>query len=354
MTPALSAAATARDHRILVLPYDGDGTEWDALVARADGSTFCHLWGWRTIMADVLGHECLYAIALDLDGQWRGILPLVRVRGLLVGHYLVSLPFLNYGGPLGTPAARERLAAYGLSEARRSGADLLELRSRDAVPAVLREVRRKVIVLLELPASAERLWQSFPSKLRSQVRRPQKEGMETRFGLDQVEPFYEVFARHMRDLGTPVLPRPFLERIAHTFADIVVFGVVYWNERPVASGCGFVWGSEFEMTWAAALREFSRAAPNMLLYSSFMERMIARGIRRFNFGRCTPGGGTHRFKQQWGGVDVPLPWAQWSPRGLAATPTPDRVAFRVATAVWRRLPVPLTKAVGPALGRLLP
>ena len=33
-------------------------------------------------------------------------------------------------------------------------------------------------------------------------------------------------------------------------------------------------------------------------------------MRRFNFGRCSPGGGTHRFKQQWGGRDVPLHWYQ--------------------------------------------
>ena len=45
----------------------------------------------------------------------------------------------------------------------------------------------------------------FPAKLRSQVRRPEKEGITYAFGPDQVAPFFEVFARHMRDLGTPLL-----------------------------------------------------------------------------------------------------------------------------------------------------
>ena len=152
---------------------------------------------------------------------------------------------------------------------------------------------RKITVLRELPASVEALSKSFPSKLRSQIRRPIKEGLIVRFGLDQREPFYEVFARTMRDLGTPVLPRALFERIAAAFPDLVTFGVVYRGNQPLAGGCGFVWRDEFEMTWAGSLREASRLAANMLLYWSFMERAIARGLRMFNFGRCTPGGGTH-------------------------------------------------------------
>src|SRR5207247_15197 len=118
----------------------------------------------------------------------------------------------------------------------------------------------------------------------------------------------------------PVLPRAFFERLATTFGGLVVFGAVYRGAQPIAAGCGFAWRDEFEMTWASSLREHNRSAPNMLLYWSFMEQMIARGMRVFDFGRCTAGSGTHRFKQQWGGADVPLPWLQWSSRNTAATP----------------------------------
>jgi len=92
----------------------------------------------------------------------------------------------------------------------------------------------------------------------------------------------------------------------------------------------------------------------MLLYWSFMSHLIERGVRQFDFGRCTPGGGTHRFKQQWGGADVPLPWAQWTSRNVTAPPTPDRPVFRVAAACWRRLPLALTNAIGPIIARRLP
>lgn len=339
---------------ISVARLDGNVAAWDALAASAPESTFCHLAGWRQVMGDVLGHECLYTAACDGAGAWRGVLPLVRVRSRLFGDYLVSLPFLNAGGAIGTPEAVAALTEHAATLARRMNVDLLELRARSSLPAPLRVTQRKLTVRLDLPATADALWQAFPAKLRSQIRRPQKEGLEARFGLDQVEPFYEVFARNMRSLGTPVLPRAFFDRIAAVFDEVALFGAVYRGGQPVAAGCGFVWRDEFEMTWASSLREHSRLAPNMLLYWSVMQRMIERGVRVFDFGRCTAGSGTHRFKQQWGGVDAPLPWLQWSPGDVATTPSPERPVYRLAAAVWRGLPLAVTNWIGPILARQLP
>jgi hypothetical protein len=51
---------------------------------------------------------------------------------------------------------------------------------------------------------------------------------------------------------------------------------------------------------------------------------------------------------------VPLPWLRWSPREVAAPPTPDRPVYRLAGEVWKRLPLAATNAAGPVLARLLP
>jgi FemAB-related protein (PEP-CTERM system-associated) len=293
-------------------------------------------------------------VAEDSDGAWEGVLPLVRVKSRLFGHYLVSMPFLNYGGPLGSPRAQTALVEAARQVASRSGADLLELRTRQSTRSSLRVSHRKVTVLLDLPSSPDQLWAGLPPARRRQVRRAEKEGMEFREGMDQLEAFYDVFARNMRQLGTPVLPRDVFERIARQFESLVVLGVVYWRERPLAVGYGFTWHDEFELTWVSSLREYDRMMPNMLLYWSLMKHMVDWKVRVFNFGRCTPGGGTHRFKHQWGGTDAPLPWVQWSPRNVLATPTPDRPIYRIATSVWRRLPLGVTNRLGPPLARLIP
>jgi FemAB-related protein (PEP-CTERM system-associated) len=339
-----------------LVPLNGDRRAWDEFVTAAEASTFCHLAGWREILSDVLGAECLYWAAADDTGTWRGILPLVRVRSRIFGHYLVSLPFLNDGGPLGSQAARDRLVAEAVSEAGRTGADLLELRTRRESGLNLPVSSRKITVLRSLPPAAETLFQSFPGKLRSQIRRPMKEGLTVRFGLEQREAFYEVFSRTMRDLGTPVLPRALFERVSATFPELVEFGVVYRGEQPLAAGCGFRWRDEFEMTWAGALRESRRISANMLLYWAFMERAISRRVSVFNFGRCTPDGGTHHFKRQWGGLDVPLAWHQFvsTKGGKHATPSPDDAAYSWGPRLWRRLPLFVANRLGPRVVRFLP
>ncbi|HEV8448935.1 MAG TPA: FemAB family XrtA/PEP-CTERM system-associated protein [Gemmatimonadaceae bacterium] len=332
-----------------------DAAAWDAFVETQPGSTMCHRSGWRDVLSDVLGHETSLLAAVDEGGNWRGVLPLVRVRSVL-GHYLVSIPFMNDGGPLGTDDAKAALVEYAVADAKRTRVKLLELRSRDPVPGPVTPSERKVAVHLALPDTVEALWAAtFKAKLRSQIRRPTKEGMIARNGVDQLDAFYSVFSRNMRDLGTPVLPRSFFTRLRAVFGDSVSFTAVYdAGGLAAAAACCLTWKDEVEVTWASSLRELNHLSPNMLLYANLMEQAIGRGLRTFNFGRSTPESPTHRFKLQWGGQDRPLAWPSWSPGGAASTPSPDRAAFRVATAVWRRLPMPVANRVGPLLSRHLP
>jgi FemAB-related protein (PEP-CTERM system-associated) len=335
-------------------PFAGDAASWDAFGARQPGWTHFHAHGWRDVIEQVFGHECLYYAAEDGTGQLAGVLPLVRVRSRLFGHYLVSMPFLNYGGPLGSDAAVRALCDAAVQEAERSGAKLMELRSAVPLPVSLPVSHRKVTVLLDLPDDEDVMWKGLNAKVRSQVRRPQKDGVSVRTGLDQIPAFYEVFARHMRDLGTPVMPRAFFERIAATFPAAVRIAVAYMDSRPVATGLGFRYGDEFEITWASSLVEVKRSAPNMLVYWELMRGCVQEGVRRFNFGRCTPGGGTHRFKLQWGGRDAPLYWYQRAARPDSATPSPDEGAFAWGPGIWKRLPVPVATALGPRIVKYIP
>ncbi len=335
--------------------YEGGAREWDDFVRRQRGWTHFHLHGWKRLIEEVLGHDCTYLLIRNDAGDPVGALPLVQVKSRLFGHYLVSMPFLNYGGPLGARDAVQRLAAEAVRLAESSGADLLELRCRYRADLPLSVSHRKITVVLDLPGGdCEVLWKTLPAKVRSQVRRPRKEGMECRFGPDQVKPFHEVFARHMRDLGTPVLSRSLFEEIARSFPDDVRIGCVYHHGRPVAGGYGFRWSDEFEMTWASSLRSHSHMAPNMLLYWTFMERACAEGLRCFNFGRCTPGGGTHRFKGQWGSRDEPLWWYHSAPGAKVATPSASDGTYSLGSWLWRRLPVPVATLLGPRIVRLIP
>jgi serine/alanine adding enzyme len=337
----------------LVERFNGPAADWDAFVRSADGWTPFHLMAWRTVMTRVFGHDTVY-LAARRDGAIVGVLPLVRVKGLF-GHFLVSMPFVNYGGPLGDDAAVAVLAAEAERIARADRAKLLELRSRGPLSIGLPVSTRKITVVLDLPdGGGPALWKQLDAKVRSQVRRPQKDGVTVRFGADQVAPFFAVFAHHMRDLGTPTQPRRLFETIAECFGDDVWFGCAYLGGQAIAGGCGFRWNGEFEMTWASALNAHKKLSPNMLLYWAFMERAATEGLHLFNFGRCSPGVGTHKFKRQWGSRDEQLHWYDWSPTAGTTTPSPDQGAYSWGPRMWKRLPVPLATAIGPLIVRAIP
>jgi len=334
--------------------FTGTGEEWDAFVVDQPGYTHFHRYGWKRIIEEVFGHETRYFASRNGRGLCAA-LPLVRVRSRIFGHYLVSMPFLNYGGPVGTDEGIAGVVRAASEEAKSSRARLLELRSRVAMPVDLPVSHRKITVMLDLPSDPETLHGSFGSKLRSQIRRPAREGVTVRFGPDQVPAFYEVFSRHMRDLGTPSLPRRFFDAIASVFPEDSWFGCAWLGAEPIACGAGFRWGDEFEMTWASSLSRFNRIAPNMFLYWSFMERAIAGGLRRFNFGRCSPDSGTHRFKRQWGSRDEPLYWYQWAPEGTdLATPSPDQGKYAWGPRLWRHLPLGIARRLGPWIVKSIP
>jgi FemAB-related protein (PEP-CTERM system-associated) len=333
--------------------FQGSPAEWDAFVRAQHGWTHFHLSGWSRAFHRVFGHECPALAVHTPDGALAGVLPLTRVKSLVFGHFLVSQPFVNYGGPLGSVPAVRSLVAEAVRMAAADGVKLLELRSRVELPVDLPVSHRKVTVVLDLERDAERTFKRFDSKLRSQIRRPTKEGVTVRFGHDQIGPFFRVFARHMRDLGTPVQPQSLFRALAQEFPEEMWVGCAYLGEEPVAGGVGFRWGSEFEMTWASSLHAHSRIAPNMLVYWSFMERCIQQGVTLFNFGRTTPGSGTHRFKLQWGSREEPLWWYQRSV-GLAKTPSPDDARYAWGPRIWQRLPVPVATALGPWVVRGIP
>jgi hypothetical protein len=60
--------------------FAGSAAEWDACVVSASAWTPFHRWGWKNVIEQVFGHECLYLAARDSGGRVEGVLPLVRVE----------------------------------------------------------------------------------------------------------------------------------------------------------------------------------------------------------------------------------------------------------------------------------
>src|SRR5690606_15342725 len=95
--------------------------------AAPNGSCY-HAIVWRDILRRSFGHRPHYLAALA-GGAVVGVLPLFEMKSWLFGHYLVSLPFVNYGGILADgPEVEAALAEAAVHLAARRGAGHIELR----------------------------------------------------------------------------------------------------------------------------------------------------------------------------------------------------------------------------------
>jgi hypothetical protein len=119
---------TPERSRVLSVDRCPTGTgrqEWDRFVAHHPDATHCHRFGWQDVMSQVFAHECQYFVARGAGGAVEGVMPMVTVRSALFGHFVVSMPFLNYGGPIGSPRAVTALAQMAAAHAASTGAGLL-------------------------------------------------------------------------------------------------------------------------------------------------------------------------------------------------------------------------------------
>jgi len=274
----------------------------------------------------------------------------------LFGDFLVSMPYFNYGGAVADhPLIEHKLINAANEHARRTGISYIEYRDsipRDDLPART----EKVNMVLSLPHDPDRLWNGFSSKLRAQIKRPQRERPTILFGgMECLEDFYTVFSRNMRDLGTPVYSKEFFRNILHAFPGESRIIIIHLNARPVAAGFLMSHGNRLEIPWASTIRDINHTSINMLLYWETLKWAILKRYSHFDFGRSSRDSGTFRFKQQWGAVPVQLYWHYWLGDNTdMPSLSPSNPKFALMIKIWKQLPITVTRWLGPMIVKNLP
>lgn len=338
---------------------DTPGTDWDAFVTQITGASLYHLSGWTELAREVFGHRTLFVKAQDAAGSLVGVLPVIQQKSRLLGNFATSVAFFNYGGALtADPEVARQMMNRAAEIAEKLGCRYLEFRDTQPRPGHWAMRTDKVTLQLELPESFESLSKRLGSKLRSQVKRAEREGVRCRTGTKALlDDFYGVFAENMRDLGTPVYPKRFFEAILRRFEPYCQLVVIDWHGEPAAAAFLTFWQGKAEVPWASCRAKAKPLGLNMKLYWELLSLAVGRGCRLFDFGRSSVGGGTYRFKCQWGAQPVPMYWYRWEQQAAgheASTGEEKGKAMQLATALWQRLPLGIANTLGPLISGALP
>lgn len=340
-----------------VVPYAEQYRQaWSEYVAQSDSATVAHQIEWREIMQIGLGHQPRYL--LGLEGQkLTGLLPLFLVRTWWGKKYLVSLPWIDYGGIIAdSQAIAVELLRAATDLAEQEKAEFVELRSVASDNLGLDERTDKVTFRLPLETDHDNLWKGFEAKLRNQIRKADKSGLITEFtsreGLDD---FYRVFSRNMRDLGTPVWGRRFFEEILARLSDRAFLILVRKESRVIAGGLVLKFKRSLYVPSASAYRNSLKFCPNHALYWQVIKKGCEDGMTAFDFGRSSRDSNTYRFKKQWVPRPTQLTWQYYLHRCHEMPKiNADNPKYRLIINLWRRLPLPVANWLGPKVIRNFP
>lgn len=313
---------------------------------------------WANVFSLALKHRP-YFLTASVDGRIVGVLPLMFVSGPIFGKMLASQPYLNTGGVL---ADSDQVAQLLIDQAIELADDLdvkhLELRHEHKFehPRFNANVTEKVHMRVALPKTPDEFWDSLKSKVRSQIRKPRNDdSLTAEFGgHDQLANFYDIFCRNMRDLGTPPFPLSLFRSMLDEFGATAEICTVRSHGTPIASGFLLHGPGTTLIPSASALREYNKTSCNMLMYWHAISRAIERQQNWFDFGRSSVDAGTHKFKKQWGSHEFPAVWQYYSRKGDISDARPNGGRYDQMIAMWKKLPVWLTKLIGPAIVRGIP
>ena len=307
-------------------------------------------------MERTFGYVCSSRYA-ERAGRITGVVPLFSIKNWILGRCLISTPLAVYGGI----SAADHASYLGLLDharqmAKEQQVQYLELRNRsgELEPGFHRN-SRYVTFTTDLSPDPEINLKRLPRDTRYMIRKAQKTGLTSRRGIDQLDEFYKLFAISMRRLGTPVFPKALFSHLAEEFPGQIDLLMLYSGGKAVSGVLTFLFRDTVLPYYAGAGPEAPRLAANNLLYWELMQWATEKGFRNFDFGRSKTGSGSYAFKDQWNMKVSPLPYQVMLVRKKTAPDfSPANPRIEKVTQAWSRLPLWLTKRVGPRVVRWFP
>ena len=324
--------------------------------------TAYHHIAWLQAVETTYQHSAVIFIA-QIDSNIIGVIPMIHMRRPLLGACLCALPYCDMGHALADDDSTvQALTDYVRHYANANHVRHIEYRNGLAQQPISKDelaafTGQKITMKMPLADNAQAQMDSYKSKLRSQIRKAQKNGLSVKLSTKTtlLDDFYRVFSHNMRDLGSPTHSKCWFANIMSFYQNRACMAVVYHADHPIGAGIILLQGELCSIPWASTINQFNHLAPNMLLYAELIGYAADHNMRQFDFGRSTLNEGTYRFKKQWGAQPYPLQWSDLRDEAHAPSSKAQRTpSQKISTSkikptlikVWRKLPLAITTRLG--------
>ena len=326
---------------------------WDEFVTAHPSGTVFHLSAWADVMTNAYGHKPHFITVAEGD-RLCGILPLVELKSRLFGHSLISNAFCVGGGPLASDGeSRSALLQAAERLGRSLSVGYIELRDTAAADGWAAKDDLYAGFEREIVADEAQNLLQIPRKQRAVVRKA-IEG-DFRVTTDKnLDTFFALFSRTVRDHGTPVFSKKYFREVLSAFPDNADILTIWQGDQPLSSVLSYYFRDRVYPYYTGSNPEARVAGTNDLMYWKLMRHAVARGCKVFDFGRSKVGTGPYSFKKNWGFEPRPIAH-QFLLIGRDTLPNlnPTNPRYAQAIEIWRRLPLPVANFISPFISRNL-
>lgn len=319
--------------------------EWNRFILSHEDSCFFHRYEWKLVIEKVFGFKPHYIINKQ-NNLINSVLPLFEAH-----NRLISVPFSTQGGVISSTP--QLLIDKAIQLAKDKNLDYLELRQQKKLDTNMQLKDYYYHMQLKLGKDPKIVWEKADKKMRNAVRKARKLGLTTDRGVKYFEDFYRLFARNIRDLGTPVDKKEFFIEIINQFRDDVDIVVTKLNSKVIGAIFLLKHKNIIKSEWAVSDRKYFGYNAAQLMYWRAIED-ACKEFQVFDFGRSIKDEGTYNFKKKFGALPVQLHYLYYINKGSMPDIRKTSKKRKLFAWCWSKTPLFITNKLGPIIRERFP
>lgn len=326
-------------------------SRWAELTARRPAASVFHSREWLQSLRRAYGFEPVAITTCPPGAALVNAIPLCRVRSMLTGNRLTSLPFSDHCQPLGTQEEIAAILPSLIETLENEKLKYIELRPLEPVPLPKFAPSQKFILhTLDLRRPPDEIFREFhESCIRRKIRRAAREGLTAEAGRTRefIDEFYRLQVATRQKHGLPPQPKRWFECLMASMGEKAEIRVARFQGRAVAAILMLRHNRTETYKYGCSDAADSSLGGTQLIFWEAIKDACARGMQTLDLGRSDiEETGLQMFKQRWGAKAQTIAYFEYPLRRNAARLNPGLTAK-----VFSRLPKLLLTAAGRLLYR---
>lgn len=330
--------------------------EWDQFVESHSGGTPFHYSCWLRTIFYTYSFEPLLYVKKNDSNEITGVIPFFRIKNIIRGNRLISLPFSDFSSPLFSDDKEQIEMIEYILETIVKKPKYIEIRGPLSEKAGFYRYNYYKHHYLKLSSDPEEVRKNINKRtIQYSIRKAKKEGVEIieENSYKGIEEFYKLYIITRKKHGVPPQPEEFFINLFHNMIQrgYVFILLAKYNAKTIAGGLFIKHKKTIYYKYNVSDPTYiSKKAPNHLLTWKAIEKACLNGYCCFDFGRTSPDNqGLIRYKEMWGAESRNMPYSYYPDLRFVFTRDERGFFYQLFTNIWRLMPNTIFSKVGPRI-----